>query len=734
SSNLQFFVASQTPAAPVPSFPLDGAAGIGLTPVFSWAVSPNTNYSLEVATDPAFNSIIESATNLTTGNYTSMVQLTAQSTYYWRVRGENICGLGQWPGTASTFTTGTVTCAPVISANVPQTITTQGGTFVTSTLTVSASGLVDDLNLTGLNIQHTWVGDLRVELTSPSGTTVQVFSSPADGDCSQNDVLVSFDDEATATYTDFDQMCSTTPPAIQGSFQPLEALSAFNGEPIFGTWTLTVYDDEDQDGGTLVAWGLDLCSTIPDDLSVTPSSTSVESCLGENAIFLVTLGTAFDEAGGVALSTANLPAGATAIFATNPAQPGSQVEVLVYGASTAGSYSFEVEATDGLGNNGSTTIQWTVNGVPNSPTTIAPAPGATGVSTLPVLSWSDNADTYIIRVATDPGMTALVFQGNSLQASAAVAGLAPCTEYFWTIEAKNDCGSSQPTAPISFTTVEDLQFTAPPTVTACPTANPSLTLNIGDCFESGGVTLAATGLPTGATFSFPQNPAPAGSDQALVLNLSNVAPGNYTVTITGADGNNNVTETFALIVNSLAAAPVFVAPANGATSVNPMTLFDWNSVPGATNYKLDVATDLNFNNIAFTVTVPQTNYTPSLPLAINTTYYWRVTAFNICGGTTPAAFSFTTWIVNSVDELNGLTINVLPNPASDVVNVLFSKPSFENMDASLYAVNGVMLKNQPVPVGSLSAQLDLTALPSGVYLLRLRSGSGVLTKKIVVEK
>jgi hypothetical protein len=56
------------------------------------------------------------------------------------------------------------------------------------------------------------------------------------------------------------------------------------------------------------------------------------------------------------------------------------------------------------------------------------------------------------------------------------------------------------------------------------------------------------------------------------------------------------------------------------------------------------------------------------------------------------------------------------------------------VDATLFSVNGILLESQRVQVGSSSAKFDLSELPSGVYLLRLKSGSGVLTKKIVVEK
>jgi subtilisin-like proprotein convertase family protein len=48
----------------------------------------------------------------------------------------------------------------------------------------------------------------------------------------------------------------THPPAIAGTFSPNNPLSAFDGESIAGTWTLTISDRASGDEGTLNAWCL----------------------------------------------------------------------------------------------------------------------------------------------------------------------------------------------------------------------------------------------------------------------------------------------------------------------------------------------------------------------------------------------------------------------------------------------------------------------------------------------
>jgi subtilisin-like proprotein convertase family protein len=78
-----------------------------------------------------------------------------------------------------------------------------------------------------VDITHTWIGDLRVSVRSPSGTEAILH----DGTGGSADNVV-------RTYT-----AANAPP-----------LAALAGQPAGGTWQLNVVDRAAQDEGKLNAW------------------------------------------------------------------------------------------------------------------------------------------------------------------------------------------------------------------------------------------------------------------------------------------------------------------------------------------------------------------------------------------------------------------------------------------------------------------------------------------------
>ena len=161
------------------------------------------------------------------------------------------------------------------------------------------------------------------------------------------------------------------------------------------------------------------------------------------------------------------------------------------------------------------------------------------------------------------------------------------------------------------------------------------------------VTLSASGYPAGTSTSFSANPvAPPGSSTLTIGNTASAVAGNYLITVSGAaTGSSGHSIDLTLdVYDDLPGIVTLVAPANGALNVPLQPTYSWNAAPQAASYLLEVDDDPGFGSpIIAQGGIPGTSVTPATSLASNTTYYWRVTADNLCGTGVPSmAYSFST--------------------------------------------------------------------------------------------
>lgn len=98
-------VFTAAPDAPVLTAPANAATNVAVRPTFTWnAASQGVNYVLEVDDEPTFAPPLTYTATVTGSSHTPSLDLPSNSTFYWRVRADNTCGVGPNAGTFS-FTT-----------------------------------------------------------------------------------------------------------------------------------------------------------------------------------------------------------------------------------------------------------------------------------------------------------------------------------------------------------------------------------------------------------------------------------------------------------------------------------------------------------------------------------------------------------------------------------------------------------------------------------------------------
>jgi lysyl endopeptidase len=238
-----------SPGALALQSPANGATLSAPVPL-SWAAAVEAeSYRVEVSTAADFSVLVHEAT--VAGTSHTVPDLDPATAYFWRVRPDNVCGLGDWSEVRGFTTTDEICRTPALA--IPD--NNPAGVF--DLLTIAEGGELEDLDVQ-VEITHTWVGDLIVNLTHvESGTSIDLIDRPgvpgSTFGCSGDNINALLDDAAPQPV---ETQCAAGVPTINGTFSPNQPLSAVNGESLAGTWRLTVSDRAGGDTGTLQRWCL----------------------------------------------------------------------------------------------------------------------------------------------------------------------------------------------------------------------------------------------------------------------------------------------------------------------------------------------------------------------------------------------------------------------------------------------------------------------------------------------
>ncbi len=114
-------VSSGVPLQPGLTAPADAAADVPRTPTFTWAADVAAeSYTIEVATDAAFTTIVASGT-VDTNTWVPAAPLAPATLHYWRVKANSTCGDSGYSATFS-FTTGVTFPEPYCTVTFPSAV------------------------------------------------------------------------------------------------------------------------------------------------------------------------------------------------------------------------------------------------------------------------------------------------------------------------------------------------------------------------------------------------------------------------------------------------------------------------------------------------------------------------------------------------------------------------------------------------------------------------------------
>ncbi len=99
-----------------------------------------------------------------------------------------------------------------------------------------------------------------------------------------------------------------------------------------------------------------------------------------------------------------------------------------------------------------------------------------------------------------------------------------------------------------------------------------------------------------------------------------------------------------------------------------------------------------------------------------------------------AVYEFGIGAITSTDEIaKPIAVAVYPNPVQDYLNIRLSGDVSEKINISVFNTMGTVLleKDYAADSDNFNTLLNMNNFPSGVYMLQIRSGAKVVTKKII---
>jgi hypothetical protein len=225
-----------------------------------------------------------------------------------------------------------------------------------------------------------------------------------------------------------------------------------------------------------------------------------------------------------------------------------------------------------------------------------------------------------------------------------------------------------------------------------------------------------------ATYSIPENlnvstyswTVPAGAlitfgngSPNIVVNFSDAAvSGNVSVTGSDALGCTTLASVRAITVNARPAKPNISSNGNLLSTAGGFSQYKWFQ----DNVVISGATSNSYSATASGI------------------YKVEITNANGCTNVSDD-FNFVLTSLNEV-VIEGSKITVFPNPVKDFINFRVNQQSIQRIEASLLTVDGKIIQQLVLPNGF--AQMNVSNLANGTYIVRIKSGNEMKVIKVTV--
>jgi hypothetical protein len=192
---------------------------------------------------------------------------------------------------------------------------------------------------------------------------------------------------------------------------------------------------------------------------------------------------------------------------------------------------------------------------------------------------------------------------------------------------------------------------------------------------------------------------------------------------------------------SINGTPDLIAPGDfETTEAYNEVAFEWTAVDGANQYILEIDLAPNFSFAPIRMVVWGT-YKVVTELQPSVTYHWRVRPYNAYATCSDVSEKFqfeTGTAINTVEPTFVQDWSVQPNPvvANSMVQIEMNTNEAFDAQVELVSTSGQTLQrlDTTFPAGNSAVNLQVDNLPSGLYIVYVRTQKGVLTKRLVVTQ